>query len=129
GVAGGRRRDRLRPDVLVDQLGGLPELVDVGAGVEAEARERLRDRLTRDPVQAQRDWIDGARDQIGAGTHRLQAGSERVPARALAVEADRQAALGAEQGDELLGAVRLERAGRVVQQAPRGATLRKLLRL
>ena len=45
------RRDRHVADVLVDEVGGLPERVEVDAGVEAEPGERLRGRLGRDAVR------------------------------------------------------------------------------
>ena len=40
GDAGRKRRDRLVADVLVHELGGLPQCVDVDPGVEPEALQR-----------------------------------------------------------------------------------------
>ena len=123
------RRDRLVADVLVDDLRGLPERVDVDARVEAEAGERLRERLARDAVDGERDRIDGARREIGAGPDRLERGGQRVAARALAVDADGQPARLADALDQLGCAVRAERAGRVVDDDARSAELGQLARL
>ncbi len=49
-------------DVLVDEVGRLPQRVDVDAGVEPDAAERLGERLARDPMQRQRERVDRARD-------------------------------------------------------------------
>ena len=91
GDARRERRDRLVADVLVDEIRRLPELLHVDAGCEAEPGERLREALARDAVQRQRDRVDGGRDQVGAGARSLERDRERVAARALAVDADRQA--------------------------------------
>jgi hypothetical protein len=109
--------------------GGAPERRRVDAGVEVEARERLRERLARDAVERQRDRVDGARDQVGAGAGGLDRRGERRPRRALEVDADRQPARLAQLPHELPGAVRLERARRVVEEHARGAEARQARRL
>ena len=45
------RRDRRVADVLVDEVGRLPERVDVDARVEPEPGERLGERLAGDAVE------------------------------------------------------------------------------
>ena len=102
---------------------------DVDAGVEAEPGERLRHRLARRAVEDERDRIDGAGDQVGAGAGGLDRRGERGAAGALAVEADRQPARLADRLDQLADAVRLERAGRIVDEDARGAELGQALRL
>ena len=94
-VLGGERRDPWRrrrhglvADELVDEVGGAPDRVRVDAGVEAEAAESGRGRLTGDAVQRQRERIDGAGDEVGAGTRRLDRRRERGASGPLAVEAD-----------------------------------------
>ena len=124
------RGDRLVADVLVDEVGRLPQLLDV----DRPSRSRARAAPSTSPspgdaVDRERDRVDGAGDEVGAGAHRLERGRERGPARTLAVEADRQIARLAEDADELPGAVRLQRAGRVVQQDPGRAELRQRPRL
>ena len=116
-------------DVLVDEVGRLPERLDVHTGVEPEPGERLRDTLPGDAVQRERDGIDRGRDQVRAGARRLERGGERVAARALAVDADREPRGFVQSDDELVRAVRLQRARRIVEEHPRRAELRQLLRL
>jgi hypothetical protein len=67
-------------------------------------------------VHGERHRVDRDRDHVRAGTRRLQGRGERVPARALRVEADRQARDVAQLGYELARAVGLEERRRVVQQ-------------
>ena len=122
-IRGGERRHRLVADVLVDEVGGPPERVDVDAGRQAEAVERVGDRLAGRAVEDERDRVDRGGDQVGAGPGGLDRGRERGAAGALAVEADRQPACVADRLDELAHAVRLERAGRVVEEHARGAEL------
>ena len=109
-----RRRGRVA-EVLVDEVGGLPEHVLVDARVEPEPGERLRGRLGRDAVRGERDGIDGAGDQVGAAARRLERERERVPPGALAVEADGQARELVQLGDELARACGLQQAGRIVR--------------
>ena len=85
------RRHDLVADVLVDEVGGLPEPRDVDAGVEAHPGERGGERLARDAVERERERIDGAGDQVGARARGLERVRERGAAGALAVEADREA--------------------------------------
>ena len=80
-------------------------------------------------MDRERDRIDGAGDQVGAAARGLEPGGERVPTGALAVEADRQAALLAQLLGQLARLLRLERARRVVHEHPRGAELGQLARL
>ncbi len=103
-----QRRDRLVADVLVDDLGRLPECGDVDARVEAEAGERLRKRLPRHAVDGERDRIDGAGREVGADADRLERRGHCVAARALRVDADGQAAGLADALDQLGRAVRAE---------------------
>ena len=66
GDARHERSHELVADVLVDEVGRLPERVDVDAGVEPDAAERLRERLARDAVQGQRERVDRAGDELRA---------------------------------------------------------------
>jgi hypothetical protein len=91
GDARRERRDGLVADVLVDEVGGAPERVHVHLGVQAESSQGLRERLSRDAVQRERDRVDGAGDPVCSRAGRLQGGGERVAGRALAVDADREA--------------------------------------
>ena len=114
--------------MLVDELRGLPDRLDVDARVVADAGERLGERLGRDAVGRERDRVDRTADQVDSGARRLERERQGVPARALAVEAHREAGELAQLGDELARAVRLEQAGRVVEHDARGADLRHPLR-
>ncbi len=67
GDAWQERRHRHVADVLVDEVGGLPEHLEVDAGVVPEPGQRLRRRLGRDAVAGERDRVDRAGDQVGAG--------------------------------------------------------------
>ena len=89
----------------------------------------LASRLAGDAVQRERDRIDGAGDQVRAGPRGVERRGEPAPGSALAVEADRQAASFGERGDELVRPVRLERAGRIVEEHARGSEVGQLLRL
>ena len=60
------RRHRSVADVLVDELGGPPEDVEVDAGVKADPPQRLRGGLGRDTQERKRHRVHGARDQVGA---------------------------------------------------------------
>ena len=128
GDARRERRDGLVADVLVDEVRGIPQLLHVDPGLEADPGERLRDRLGRDAVHRQRDRVDGRRDHVRAGARCFEGRSERVAAGALGVEPDRQPRDLAQLGDELARAVRLQDRGRVVQQQARGTELRQALR-
>ena len=128
GDARRERGDGLVADVLVDDVRGIPERCDVDARVEAHADERLRERLARDAVQRQREREDRAGDQLCAGACGRERRREGAAARALDVDADRQPARLGERADEVLRPVRLERAGRVVQEHADGAELGQRLR-
>ena len=91
--------------------------------------ERAGERFARDTVQRERDRIDGAGDQVRSGPRSVERGGEPAPGRALAIEADGQAASFGERGDELVRPVRLERAGRIVEEHARGSEVGQLLRL
>ena len=117
GAHGDARRDlgyRLVPDVLVDHVRGLPRLPG-STGGSAEALEGLGERFAGDPVEGERERVDGRRDEIGAGVDRRQRSREPHPGRALDVEADGEPARLGDACDELLRAVRHERARRVVE--------------
>ena len=90
--SGSERRDRLVAEVLVDQIGGPPDRVDVDARVQSQPGQRRRHRLPRDPVHRERDRVDGAGDQICAAAGGLERGRHRIPSGALAVEPHRQSA-------------------------------------
>src|SRR5919197_705439 len=90
------RRDGLVADELVDDVRRLPQRRHVDVALEAEAGERLGERLARG---------------------------------ALAVDAHRQAGRLAQTADELARAMRLQRAGRIVEQYARGTEVRELSRL
>ena len=111
--------------MLVDEIGGGPQLVHVDAGRQPEPGERLRRCLGGDAVHRQRDRVDGGSDHVGARARRLDRRRERVAGRALRVEADRQPRHVAQLGDELARAVRLQQRRRVVQEDPRRAELRQ----
>ena len=114
--------------MLVDEIRGLPQLGDVDAGIEAHARECFRECLAGDAVETEREREDGAGDQLRAGTRGRQARSESAAAGALHVDPDRQAARLGQRADEVLRLVRLQRAGRVVQQHAHGSELGQRLR-
>ena len=129
GDAGRDRRDRLVPDELVDDVGGLPELVHVEPGGLPDPLERLGERLARHAVQRQRERVDRGRDEVRP---RLDGGERRGQAhagRALDVEADGELARLPDPRHQLGRAVRGERAGRVVDDDARRAELGQLARL
>ncbi len=115
-------------DVLVHEVGGIPEDVLVDAGVESEPHERLSGGLGRDAMRCERDRVDGAGDQVGPAPSRLERHREGVPPRPLAVEADRQARQLVQLGHELSRPPRLEEPGGVVEQHPCRADLGQALR-
>ena len=121
--ARGERGHRLIADVLVDEVGAPPERGDVDAGAQAEAVERIRERLARGAVEDERDRVHRGGDQVRPRARGLDPGGERRTPGALAVQSDRQPARLAHSLDELAHAVRVERARRVVDQDPRGAEL------
>ncbi len=134
-VAGGQHRDArderahdLVADVLVHEVGRLPEHVDVDAGIEADAAQRLGERLARDAVEGERERIDRAGDELGARTGGGERGGESAAAGALRVDPHGQPARLAERPHELLRGVRLQRAGRVVEQDAHRAELGQHLR-
>ena len=63
-------RDGLVADVLVDQVGRLPQARRVDARLAAEAVERLDERLAGDAVERQRQRVDRGGDQVGADARR-----------------------------------------------------------
>ena len=129
GDAGRDRRHRLVPDELVDDVGGLPELVHVEPGGLPDSLERLGERLARHAVQRQRERVDRGRDEVRP---RFDGGERRGEPHArctLDVEADGQLARLPDPRDQLGRAIRGERAGRVVDDDARGAELGQLARL
>ena len=112
------------------EVGRLPQRRRVDARLAAEPVERLDERLAGDAVQGQRQRVDGGGDQVGADAR----GDDRVEqpraGRTLDEEADREARLLADPLDELLGEVRQQRVGRVVDdhagRTERGDLLRPL---
>ena len=125
----GKRSDGLVADVLVDEIGGVPELSGGHAGVEAEAGERARDSFARGSMEDERDRVDGGGDQVGAGPGRLDRRGKGAASRALAVQADGEVARLTDRLDQLADAMRLERPGRVVDQHAGCAELGKALGL
>ena len=79
-------------------------------------------------MERERERVDRARNDLRARTRSGEGGGERAAARALHVDADGQSACISEGVDEVGCLVRLERAGRVVQQDPHGAELGQRLR-
>ena len=92
------------------------------------ARERLGERLARDPVEGQRERIDRAGDELRARAGRGERGGERAAAGSLRVDPDREAARLGERVHELLRRVRLQRAGRIVEEDAHRSELRQHLR-
>src|SRR5215218_10979206 len=127
GDARRERRQWLVSDVLVDEVRRAPDRGDVDLGVETEAGQRVRQSLAGDAMDDQGDWVGRAGDAIGARAGRFQRGGEGASSRALAVDADGEAADVGEHRNELARSVRLERAGGIVEQNPRGAEVWKLL--
>ena len=123
------RRHDLVADVLVDEVGRLPEPVDVDAGVEAHPGERGRQRLAGDTVERERNRVDGAGDQVGSGARGFDRVRHAAAAGALAVEADRQAGRLGDPRDELARLVRLQAARRIVDQSARRVQLAELASL
>ena len=107
----------------VDQLAGTPEGGNLDAGVETDARERLRECLRGHAVDGERNRIDGAGNDVRLRSCSLDRGGKRRSCRSLAVETDRQTARLADPPDENARATRIEGAGRVVHQCPRSAEL------
>ena len=122
------RSHELVADVLVEEVGRLPQRLDVDARAEARAFERLGQRLARDPVQRQRERIDRAGEELGARARGGERGGERAASRSLGVDPDGQSARVGERVHELLRGVRLQRAGRVVEQYAHRAELGQHLR-
>ena len=121
--------DRLVPDPFVDDVRCLPELVDLDPGGMPEPLQRLGDRLAGHAVERQRERVHGGRDQIRARVDRRQCGCETDTRRALDVEADGEPTRLPNARDELLRAMRDERAGRVVDEDPCRAEVGQLARL
>ena len=123
GDARHERSHELVADVLVDEVGRLPERVDVDAGIEPDAAERLGERLARDAVERQRERVDRAGDELRARAGGGERRGERAAAGSLGVDPDRQPARLAERAHELLRRVRLQRAGRIVEEDAHRAEL------
>ncbi len=131
GSNGDARRDgcdRLVADVLVDEVAGLPQRCGVDAGLAPEAVERVDERLAGDAVERQCQRIDRGRDQVGADPRRDDRVEQARSGGTLNEEADRQARLLADALDELLGEVRQQRIGRVVEDDARRSQRGQLLR-
>ena len=79
-------------------------------------------------MERQRQRIDRGRDQVGADTRRDDRVQEPRPGGTLDEEADGQARLLADALDELLGEVRQERVGRIVEDDARRSERGQLLR-
>jgi len=122
-------RYQLVADVLVHEIGGLPERLHVHLAVETETRECLSQDLAGRTVQGQGNWVDRTGDQLRSGSGRLDAGGKRIAAGALTVNGDGKSGLGPEPLDQLVCTVRRQRAGRVVQDDTRSADLGQLARL
>ena len=120
--------DGLVADVLVDEVAGLPQRRGVDAGLAAEPVERVDERLAGDAVERQRQRIDRGGDQVGADPRRHDRVQEARPGGTLDEEADGQARLLADALDELLGEVRQQRVGRVVEDDARRSERGQLLR-
>jgi hypothetical protein len=119
------RRHELVADVLVQEIGRLPECVHVDAGVEARTAEGLRERLARDPVESQRQRVDRTGDQLRARVSGGQGCGERTAARSLGVDPDGKTARLGQRADELFRGAGLQRAGRVVEEDAHCAELRE----
>jgi hypothetical protein len=74
------RRHRLVADVLVDEIGRLPQRETSTSHSSPRPASASASRLTENAMQRQRDRIDGAGDQLGAGTRGFERARERVPA-------------------------------------------------
>ena len=79
-------------------------------------------------MERERDRVDRGGDEVGAGARGLERRRERVPPAPWQYRPTGRP-LASRARDELVRAVRLERAGRVVEQHARGAELGQLLRL
>ena len=102
---------------------------DVDPRLAVEAAERLGERLARDAVQGERERIHGRRDDVRADPCRDERVRERGAPSGLDVEPDGEPARLAQALDELLGRVREQAAGRVVEQHADGAEVAEALRL
>ncbi len=120
--------DRLVADVLVDQVGGLPERGRLDTRLAAEPFERVDERLAGDPVERESQRIDRRGDQVGTdarGHDRVQEPRAGGP---LDEQPDGQARLLADPLHQLLGEVGQQRVGRVVEDHARRSELGDLLR-
>ena len=73
------RGHELVADVLVEEIGGLPERVEVDSRIETDAAERLRERLARDTVEGQRERVDRAGDELRACLSRRESRRSALP--------------------------------------------------
>src|SRR5205807_5413107 len=101
----------------------------VDTRVLSEPGQGGRERLAGDAMQGQRDRIQRTRDEIGARPDRFQGGSERVAGGTLAIETNRQPARLSQRTDQLVGAMGLERARRIVEEDADRPQLGQLLGL
>ena len=117
-------RDGLVADPLVDDVRRLPELVDVDARRVPEPLQRLRDRLTGDAMERERERVHRCRNQVCARVDGRERRREPDARGALHVEADREATRLPQPDDELLCSVRHERPRRIVHEDRVGALAR-----
>ncbi len=128
GVPRRERRHRHVAERGVDQLAGLPESRDVDTRSQADAGERLRERLRRRAVERDRDGVDRAADRRRAAAGRLERGCEGASGGSLAEQPDGQTARLPHLLDELAGVRSVQRARRVVDDDARRSQLRDALR-
>ena len=100
--------------MLVDDVRSGPDLRDVDTGCPVEAVERLDERLARNAMEHQRDRVDGRRHEIGADAGRDDGVDEAGTSGSLDEETDRETCRLTDPCDELLGDVREQGVGRVV---------------
>ena len=100
----------------------------VDTRVAAEPVERIDERLAGDAVERQRQRVDGGGDQVGADARRDDRVEQPRSRRPLDEQPDGQARLLADALDELLGEVRQQRVGRVVDDHARRTERGDLLR-
>ena len=129
GEARRKWRDRDVLEVLVDEVGALPQPGHVDACSHPHPGQRRGERLAGDTVERERERVERAGDQVGAGARRLERVGETRARRALTVEADRKPGCLGDLGDELAALMGLEPAGGIVDQRSVRAELSKLLRL
>ena len=120
--------DGLVADVLVDQVGRLPQRSRVDAGITPQPLECVDERLSRDPVQCERERVDGGRDQVGPDPRCDDGVEQPRPRRSLHEQPHRQARFGPDPLHELLGQMWQQRVRRIVEDDAGRAELGNLLR-